>query len=62
MDPNQLPNSHEDAVKDLCHLAGLPLVLSPKKSRMCIPGPHNHCENVSNLKITQYGFRSSLKI
>jgi hypothetical protein len=35
---------------------------SKKIPNLKIPGSHNHRGNVSNLKITQYGFRSSLKI
>jgi hypothetical protein len=63
MDPNQLSYSHADAEKHLCHHAGLHLTLSHQNtSRTCVPGSHNHRENVSNFKITQYGFRSRLKI
>jgi hypothetical protein len=63
MDPNQLLCSHADAAKHLCHHVGLHLALSHQnKSRICVPGSHNHCGNVCNLKITQYRFRSSFKI
>jgi hypothetical protein len=31
MDPNQLPGSHADAVKYLCHRTGLSLALAPRK-------------------------------
>jgi hypothetical protein len=33
MDPNQLPISHENAAKHLCHRAGLSLALAPRTSR-----------------------------
>jgi hypothetical protein len=63
MDSNQLPYSHADVAKHHCHHAGLHLPLSHQnKSRTWVLGSHNHRENVSNLKITQYRFRSSLKI
>jgi hypothetical protein len=63
MDPNQLPCSYANAVNHLCHHAGLHLALSHQnKSRTYVPGSHNHRENVSNVKITQYRFRSNLKI
>jgi hypothetical protein len=63
MDPNQLPCSHADAAKHLCHHAGLHLALSHQnKSRTYVPGSQNYRGNVSNLKITKYEFRSSLKI
>jgi hypothetical protein len=35
MDPNQLPGSHANAAKHLCHRAGLSLALTPRKSRTC---------------------------
>jgi hypothetical protein len=63
MNPNQLLCSHVDATKHLYHHVGLHLVPSHQnKSRTYVPGSHKHRENMSNLKITQYGFRSSLKI
>jgi hypothetical protein len=63
MDPKQLPCSYADAAKHLCHYARLHLVLSHQnKSCTSVPESHNHYGNMSNLKITQYGFRSSLKI
>jgi hypothetical protein len=63
MDPIQLPDSLANAVKHPCHRAGLHLALSSTLNPApVIPGSHNHRGNVSNLKITQYGFRSSLKI
>jgi hypothetical protein len=40
----------------------VPSTHSSKIPNLKIPGSHNHRGNVSNLKITQYGFRSSLKI
>jgi hypothetical protein len=33
MDPIQLPGSHANAAKHLCHRAGLSLALAPRKSR-----------------------------
>jgi hypothetical protein len=51
MDPNQLPYSHEDVAKHLCHHAGLHLALSHQnKSRTNVLGSHNHRGNVSNFK------------
>jgi hypothetical protein len=32
MDPIQLPGSHENAAKNLCHRARLSLALAPRKS------------------------------
>jgi hypothetical protein len=64
MDPNQLSCSHADVAKHLRHHAGLHLALSHQNiSRTYVPGSHNHRGNVSNFKkITQYRFRSRLKI
>jgi hypothetical protein len=63
IDHNPLPGSHAHAAKHLCHRVGLSLALAPRKNpEPEIPGSHNHRGNVSNLKITQYRFRSSLKI
>jgi hypothetical protein len=57
MDPIQLSGSYANAAKHPCHRAGLSLALAPRKSpEPEIPGSHNHRGNVSNLKITQYGF------
>jgi hypothetical protein len=63
MDPIQLPDSLVNVAKHPYHRAGLHLALSSTLNPApVIPGSHNHRGNVSNLKITQYGFRSSLKI
>jgi hypothetical protein len=63
MDPIQLPDSLANVAKHPCHRAGLHLALSSTLNPApVIPGSHNHRGNVSNLKITQYEFRSSLKI
>jgi hypothetical protein len=63
MDPIQLSDSLANAAKHPCHRAGLHLALSSTLNPApVILGSHNHRGNVSNLKISQYGFRSSLKI
>jgi hypothetical protein len=63
MDPKQNYPAHcADVTKHLWYLAWLHLDSQQKKSCTDVPASHNHRENMSNLKITQYGFRSSLKI
>jgi hypothetical protein len=63
MNPIQIPDSLANAAKHPYHRAGLHLALSSTLNPApVIPGSHNHRGNVSNLKITQYRFRSSLKI
>jgi hypothetical protein len=46
----QLPGSHANAAKHLCHRAGLSLALTPRKFRICKPKSHNHRRNVNNFK------------
>jgi hypothetical protein len=63
MDPIQLPGSHANAAKHLYHRTGLSLALAPRKiPNLKYLDPITTVETWVILKITQYGFRSSLKI
>jgi hypothetical protein len=63
MDPISLPGSRANAANHLCHRAGLSLALALRKiPNLKYLDPTTTVETWVILNITQYGFRSSLKI